>query len=124
LSNDLNLQSGVGASRLSHSGLGIAGFIVAVVGVVGMIVSLLLVFLVIHEHGYQWFQQSRQSPQIIGLGFIIILVGLLELVALGLSIAGICSNNKRKVFGILGIVFSAGIIALVGMFAIIGASAH
>lgn len=89
--------------QLQHSGLGISSFVVS------LACSLLMVALFVTAGMYALANPTginEQAPEILALGFAIIFCGVGLLVALGLGIASVCQDGRKKVFGILGLIFS------------------
>lgn len=87
-----------------QSGLGIASFVLS-------IVSTLLLFVLFIVAGIMEISTpggiDEDSPQTIALGLTIILCVIGEMVAIGLGIAAVCQSDRKKVLGILGLVFSS-----------------
>lgn len=87
-----------------HSGLGIASFIISMV-------AGLLVFIVIAIAGVMeastpgGMDETSAGAVMVGL-FLFLFLGL-ALVALGLGIAGLLHKQRKKVFSILGTIFSS-----------------
>lgn len=92
-----------------HSGLGIASFIISTV-VCALTFILLMVAGAIEVSTPGGMDENSVEAVIIGMLFIGFM--LLELLAAGLAIAGLCQKNRLKIFSILGLVFS--IFSLVG----------
>lgn len=92
--------------ELKHSGLGIASFITSIICSV-----LLFVFFVIAgvmEMSTPGGIDEESTPAVIlGMGIIFCVMG--ELAAVGLGIAAVCQNDRKKIFGILGLSFAAAI---------------
>lgn len=93
----------------THSGIGIASFIIgALCGVLMMVLFVLAGMLALASpEGI-----DEQAPEVIALGFAIIFCGLGVLTALGLGIAALCQTARKKLFGILGLAFSATTLAI------------
>lgn len=92
-----------------HSGLGIASFIISTV-VCALTFILLMVAGAIEVSTPGGMDENSVEAVIIGMLFIGFM--LLELLAAGLAIAGLCQKNRLKLFPILGLIFS--IFSLVG----------
>jgi hypothetical protein len=90
--------------ELPHSGLGIASFALS------LFLGLLL-FLLVAIAGYLGATTpggvDEQSPVVILLGLAMIGAMLFDLVALILGLAALFQEDRKKVFAILGVVFSA-----------------
>lgn len=95
---------------MKHSGLGIASFCIS------LFCGLLAVILVAAAGFLVASGQDEQSFGLILTGLGIMGDMLLMLVALGLGIAGACMKDRRKLFAILGIIFSAlGLVCIGGL---------
>lgn len=101
---------------MKHSGLGIASFIIS-------IIAGLLLLTIIAAAGY--FEatmpggMSEDSIQAMIVGLIIILAAAGELVAFSLGVVSLFAKDRKKIFGILGTLFSAGAVAgTMGLFLI------
>lgn len=106
---------------LKHSGLGIASFIISLL--VGVLLGGAIV-----AAGVMQVQRpgafGPESPEavVIGLG---VCGGILAaVVGLILGIAGLCQNDRKKVFAVLGLVFNTLIILGVGCLFVIGLAAQ
>ncbi|MDR3347009.1 MAG: hypothetical protein LBN32_00185 [Helicobacteraceae bacterium] len=91
--------------QLRHSGLGIASFVLSIVDLVAFMV--LLVFAAIVGTSLPSNAADAQALLML-IGVMYFAVLLVAIVAIGLGIAGVC-QRARKVFGILGLTFSIGI---------------
>jgi len=98
---------------LKHSGFGIASFGLSLV--VGF-----LMLLTIGVAGYLEVTtpggMSEESPVAIVVGLAIFLFAAIDLVSLGLGIAGLIQKDRKKVFAVLGTIFAT--LTLVGTFAL------
>ena len=96
-----------------HSGIGIASFILS------LLIGVLL-FMVVMFAGYMEVTTpggiSEESVSAIMLGLVIIGLLLLELVAFGLGIGGLFQKDRKKLFAILGTIFSG--LAILGVVAL------
>ena len=89
---------------LKHSGLGIASFI-------STIVSGSLLFLVIMM---SISASDRTDPvEDSGIGLVMVAFCLVLLLALGLGIGGLLQKQRKKIFAILGTLFSVATIILI-----------
>ncbi len=103
---------------MKHSGLGIASFIITVLG--GLLaVAMVAASVVLASANYR-----DDSIQFVIVGLFLFASVFLMLVGLGLGIAGVCIAGRKKVFAILGIVFSTGGILCLGALMLIGALAE
>ena len=95
--------------KQKHSGLGIASFITSIAS--GFFIFMLIVIAgVIEVSTPGGMDEESASAVIIGLTLFVFLG--VSLVALGLGIGGVCQKDRRKIFALLGIVFS--VLTLVG----------
>ena len=100
-----------------HSGFGIASFIMSIiVGISMFVVFIVAGVLEVSTPG--GLKDSSEKAMMIGL--LAILCLLLDLVALGLGIAGIREQDKKKVFAILGTIFSSATILVTILLIIAG----
>lgn len=86
-----------------HSGLGIASFITSIVS--GLLIFLLIVVAGVMEATPGGIDEESAGAVMVGL-FLFASLGA-TLVALGLGIAGLLQKERKKLFAILGTVFSA-----------------
>ncbi|MGG6312121.1 hypothetical protein [Paenibacillus macerans] len=108
-------------SRPKFSGPGIASFVISLLAVIGYIASLMLItstVLDIMDQPANVIAEDLLQRTEALLGILLFLVsGLLDLIALILGIIGLAIKNRRKVFAILGTVFSAlSLLVLIGLF--------
>jgi hypothetical protein len=96
-----------------HSGLGIASFILSILTGVGAFV-LVVVAGVVEASTPGGMDENSAVAVVIGLG--IIGVTILEILALGLGVAGLLQSNRTKILAVLGVLFSTA--ALLGMAAL------
>jgi hypothetical protein len=92
------------AARARHSGMGIASFLLAIVAGLAITVLVMIagVLSVKPPKG-----PDETSAEAVPLGTGIILAGLVDMVALGLGVAGVCQGERLKVFSVLGLCSSA-----------------
>jgi hypothetical protein len=106
----MGLNKGYHFYAMKHSGLGIASFCVS------LFCGLLAVMLVAVSGFLVASGQNEESIGLILAGLGIIGDILLMLIALGLGIAGACMKDRRKIFAILGIIFSSlGLVCIGGL---------
>lgn len=90
--------------NMKHSAFGIASFIVS-------LVSGAMTFLLIFVAGLIEIStpggMSEESAEAMIIGLFMLILLLAFLVSLGLGITGLCENGRRKVFAILGTLFSS-----------------
>ena len=87
-----------------HSSMGIASFGISVA--VGI---LMFAFFVVAAIFYSRMGRSQpaSNPAFVVLGLVALFLLAVDLLAVGLGIAAICQSQKKRLFGILGLVFSA-----------------
>lgn len=87
-----------------HSGFGIASFITSIVSAILIFILMLFAgFIAASSPG--GMDQSSTAAVIVGLFLIAFL--FLSLVALGLGIVGLFQKKRKKIFSVLGTIFSA-----------------
>jgi hypothetical protein len=87
-----------------HSGLGIASTVLSVL--IGIAIFALVVIAgVLHTTTPGGLTETSPAAIIVGLGIIGGII--LDIVALGLGIAGLTQQNRQKIFPILGTLFSS-----------------
>ena len=92
-----------------HAGLGIASFIISMVA--GLLVFIVIVIAGVMEASTPGgIDETSAGAVMVGL-FLFLFIGM-ALVALGLGIAGLLQKQRKKVFAVLGTVFSS--VTLVG----------
>ena len=100
-----------------HSRLGIASFITSIVS--GILIFIVIVIAGVIEASTPG-GMDEESAGAAMVGFAAIALLNAELVALGLGIAGLLQKERKKIFAILGVVFSAGTFVLVILLMILG----
>ncbi|MCX2920121.1 hypothetical protein ORK51_08070 [Stenotrophomonas rhizophila] len=100
-----------------HSGMGIAAFITAVCGAVLML-GLVVIAGIIETTTPGGMEETSMSAILVGLG--LMLTALMQLVAFGLGVAGAVQADRRRVFAVLGLVFSIGSMLGVVLLMVIG----
>ncbi len=103
--------------ELKHSGMGIASFIISIVGSVSMFVLFVLAGVMATSRPGGMDESSAQA---VVLGLLIIGMLFVNLVALGLGMAGLFQKERKKVFVILGTIFSGITVVLTVVLLIIG----
>ena len=92
-----------------HAGLGIASFIISMVA--GLLVFIVIVIAGVMEASTPGgIDETSAGAVMVGL-FLFLFIGM-ALVALGLGIAGLLQKQRKKIFAVLGTVFSS--VTLVG----------
>lgn len=103
--------------ELKHSGIGITSFIMSLVmALIAFIVVIIAGVLETSSAG--GMDESAVGTMVVG--FLIIGCILVQLVALGLGIAGLIQKNRKKIFAVLGTVFSGLTIAGVVFLMLVG----
>ncbi|MDN4069505.1 hypothetical protein NYE70_00385 [Paenibacillus sp. FSL R5-0407] len=103
-------------AELKHSGPGIASFIIILVAIVGYIFSIAMItaaVIGIVDQPIEAITESlmEQAGAILGI-LLMMVAAILHLVALILGIIGLLIKNRKKLFAILGLSFSGGILIL------------
>ena len=90
-----------------HSGLGISSFVISII--TGVLMFVLIVIAGVMEASTPGgIDENSASAVIVGL-FIFALIAV-DVVALGLGIAGLTQKDRKQIFTVLGLVFSAATI--------------
>jgi hypothetical protein len=111
-----NLGGGEKMEEKKHSGLGIASFITIIVSGILFFCGIGILWLVkVSTPG--GVERIYANGMLIGVSYYTIL--LASLIALGLGIGGLFQKERKKIFAILGIVFSAVTIVMFITFYII-----
>ena len=97
-----------------HSGIGIASFIISIV--VGLLIFIVFIVAGVLAASTPGGIDEESALSII-IGLFIIAFILADLVALGLGIAGLVQKNRKKIFAVLGTIFSS--VTIIGTVAII-----
>lgn len=88
-------------AQVPHSGVGIASLILTAI----VTVSLFAAFVVAGVLNTQG--RGQTDPLTMLVGFVVISLLGLDLVALGLGITALCQRDRKKLFGVLGTVISS-----------------
>lgn len=100
-----------------HSGLGIASFIISLVA--GLAILIAIVIAGIMEANTPG-GIDENSPEAILLGLVLIGMMFLDLVALGLGIGALFQRDCKKIFAILGTIFSGVVVLGTAFLMVIG----
>lgn len=101
--------------EMSHSGVGIASFVMSLLATVGFI----LVFVYIgYTQTTQRYGPTEGDLMLVGLG--VIVCALVMLIALILGIVGLFQNDRKRIFAGLGVGISVTVAALIGILFWIG----
>jgi hypothetical protein len=104
--------------ELKHSGVGIASFLICLLSGV----SLLVLFGIAGYMGSQSPEGiNEEDTATMVLGLMLIGAGLGQLMALLLGVVSLFQSNRKKLFGILGTVFSLLAVLLFGGLMVLGA---
>lgn len=96
-------NSTTSAIEAKHSGLGIASFVLSIVSLV-LIFGLLIVAGVLEATTPGGMNEESVEAIVVGL-LLFAFIGT-ALIATGLGIAGLCQKQRKKIFAILGTIFS------------------
>ncbi len=84
-----------------HSRLGIASFVTSIA--IGILILLLFVVAgILHNKN-----PDGNYPSQMVVGFVFIALAAADFTAVGLGIASLCQSGRKKIFGILGLIFSS-----------------
>ncbi|HLX94544.1 MAG TPA: hypothetical protein VKU37_02245 [Verrucomicrobiae bacterium] len=89
-----------------HSGIGIASFGISI-AVGFLMVAVLFTAAILSAHRVQG-SPTYPGQTVVGLTAIFLMAA--DVLAVGLGIAAVCQTGKKRLFGILGLVFSGGTI--------------
>jgi len=98
---------------MKHSGPGIASFILGLLGILSAIVGLLVIFVTLADYATPNGLNIPDSEELaanaaVAVGALLYLLSLLlSLVGIVLGIVGCVIRNRRRIFAVLGLVFSA-----------------
>jgi len=98
----------------ANSGLGIASMVIGIAVWVMEFAGIGFAAMLVGKYA------NRQSPAMIFAGLGIISGVVLALVGVGLGIAALCQRDRKKIGGILGLVFNGLMLLIVGGFMILG----
>jgi hypothetical protein len=102
---------------MRHSGFGIASFLIAV-GAGLLEFALVAAAAVLEASTPGGIDEDSPVAILLGLG---IFGGLcIALVGIGLGVAGLCQQNRSKVFAVLGVVFGSAVLLGVLLLLVIG----
>ncbi len=105
---------------MKHSGVGIAAFVISiVVGVLEFFLTLLAGYMEMSTPG----GISETDPMAAVLGLLLLGGLLLAFVGVGLGIGTLFQKDKKKIFGILGLIFSSVILLGMGGLMLLGSAA-
>lgn len=101
----------------AHSGFGIASFVVSIAASLLSIV-LIVIAAILEVTTPGGMNEESVAAILVGLS----MLGLFTagIVALGLGIGGLFQKNRKKIFTVLGIVFSCAFVAMIGALFVIG----
>jgi hypothetical protein len=97
-----------------HSGHGIASFAISCCVAVGAVAWIVYLFFVITTKPE--IVEDDNAPEVLAIGLSLITLGVANLVALVLGIAGIAQTDRKRLFAILGTIISAGLFVLLAVF--------
>ena len=100
-------------------GLGMASFVISLVAGLGMFGDIVAATLIAMKNP----AFDEKSPEAAVIGLLLFGCGFLCIVALGLGIAAICMKNAVKLYGILGVIFSAATLLVTFCIMLVGLAA-
>ena len=109
-------QAAASPVRRRHSGMGIASFVIGLISVLSIVGVLGLAVAMNVANG--GVAPDDTAPQVVMLGLLMILAGMICLVGLGLGIAAAMQKNRRRALGVIGICLN-GPVALIFLLVII-----
>ncbi|MBL4810456.1 MAG: hypothetical protein JKY43_10425 [Phycisphaerales bacterium] len=105
------------AGRTSHSGLGVSSFITACLGTISMF-GFIVTAAIIESSSPNGMDAESTQAVILGLGMIG--TALAMLLSGGLGLASLFQSTKKRIFGILGLCISGGVIMLFLLLLVVG----
>jgi hypothetical protein len=108
-------------TEVPHSGLGITGFILALISALGMLATFISIGIIAVNDPTVVEDEGAVTMMLVGLA--VIGFGFLSLLALGLSFGSLFQRSRKKLFGILGLVISGMLIFGTGGIMVLGAVA-
>ena len=117
LSSNVRRKQGEFIVDQKHSGIGIASFIISTV--VGLLAFLLIIVAGVMEASTPGGIDENSSSAVV-VGLLIIGVLGIDVVALGLGIGGLMQKDRRKIFSVLGVVFSTTTVVGIILMIVIG----
>ena len=106
---------------MKFSRLGICSFVLSLVSMFGLFA--LVIFAGIVSINNPEIENNDSHPLLIFIGLMLIGTGLVGFASFIMAVVSLFMPNRKKLFGILAIVFSLLIIAAIGLFTIIGLQA-
>ena len=100
-----------------HSGLGIASFIL---GLGGGLLTFLVFFVAGIIGAANGGEIDEESVEAVMIGLFLMLFVFLDLLAIGLGIAGLMQKDRKKVFAVLGVACGASSVVLSGFLMLLG----
>ena len=112
-------QTGLQLPRQKHSGMGVCSFIGAITS--GLILfSLFCVIAYVAMGDPAVFENPNNPGMMLLVGLMSISLIMVSTVSIGLGIASLFQKDRKRVFGVLGLVFSLLMIALIGGLMVLG----
>ena len=100
-----------------HSGVGVASFVTSIIASTGMI-FLYVVAAYMHVASGGGIDETSSGAMVLGL--FIMLFFIVLLISVGLGIAGLVQKNTKKIFPLLGTIFSSVVFLITGVVMAIG----
>lgn len=114
---------------LKHSGLGIASFVLAIISILAFLLSIIMIFAaasnVAHLSPTEIESElmaggGEEFAAVLGGGLLIMLAIGISIIGLILGIIGLVIKNRKKIFGILGVVLNGLIVLGIVFLMVIG----
>lgn len=103
-------------AQKKHSGPGIASFVLSILGGLFIVTAIVSAAVMSTANNKAFADDSTET---IILGFTIIGLLVMDLIALTLGIVGLCQSDRKKIFAALGSLFSFTIgVGIIGLIAI------
>jgi hypothetical protein len=98
-----------------HGGLGIASFVITLISLIAIVMLFLIIGVMVNQG-----RVPEKDPliQIMSLG--VILAAFVDLIGVGLGIAGAMDRTSKKVFPVLGLILGIAILVIAGALMVIG----
>ncbi len=98
------------------SGVGMASFIIAIIVGIGEFIMVVIAGMMASAPG----GMNEEAPATVALGLLLLAGLALALVGAVLGLVSIMQRDRKKIFGILGLIFNAAILAVVLLLMVVG----
>jgi hypothetical protein len=115
--NYYNAYDGFGPPELRSSGAGLTSFIIGLFSGLSLLVLIVAAGVLTAKSGGR---MNPQSPQAIGLGLLMIVGMIAAVIGVILAIVNLVQKDRKKLFGIFGLILNGGILLLVLVLMMIG----